>query len=235
MLRRLATALLSLSLAATSLTSTADARAFAAAPGAPARPDDQLADREIRLPRPSPRLSEATRARLRPVLAKRRAKNVAAFRAYARKGVYPHNFITNGELNVWIDGDGHMCAAATMIFKSGDKALVRQTAKDNNFIKLADVGEGALLDWILTSGLTHDEVVAIQAPMVGGPRDQPIDPIMPVEPEDWRVTEDRRLRARYEEVLAELVDERDANLEAAIDALVWRPDLVAQLLKARAT
>lgn len=239
MLRRLTTLVLSFSLAASSLTATADARAFAVAPGAPlptppAPPDGTqpaLEEMPPQLRKPAPRLNERTRARLRSALAARRAKNVAAFRAYAKRGVYPHNFITNGELNVWIDGDGHMCAAATMIFRSGAKALVRQVARDNNFIRLADVTDGPLLDWILTSGLTHAEVVAIQVPMVGGPRDP--DPSIPeTPPQDWRITEDARLRARYATVLSSLASDRAASLEAAIDALTFRPDLVAKLLRA---
>jgi hypothetical protein len=229
MLRRLATLALTFSLAASSFAGTADARAFAAAPGAPipVRPDSEQIEPPAALPRRTPELAPATRAHLRKLLASRRAKNVAAFRAYAKRGVYPHNFINNGELNVWIDGDGHMCAAATMIFKSGAKKLVKKVAKDNNYIRLADVTDGPLLTWILTSGLTHDEVVAIQAPMVGGPRPQP-EP-----PEDWRIVEDRRLRARYSEVLTMLDGATDASLDAAIDELAWRPDLVATLLTAR--
>lgn len=230
MLRRLSTLLLSLSLAASSLT-TADAHTFAVAPGAPVPSDPLLDEQPDQLRKPAPRLNERTRARLRTVLAARRTKNVAAFRAYAHRGVYPHNFITNGELNIWIDGDGRMCAAATMIFRSGQKALVRQVAKDNNFIRLADVSDGALLDWILTSGLTHDEVVAIQAPMVGGPREpMPIQHETP--PQDWRITEDARLRAVYAQVLVDLTSARADSLEAAIDALTFRPDLVAKLLRA---
>ena len=135
--------------------------------------------------------------------------------------------LTRGELNVWIDRDGHMCAAATMIFKSGARLLVKQVQRDNNNIKLADVTDGPLLDWILTSGLTHDEVVAIQAPMIGQPfRPEPELPV-----EDWRIAEDRRLRARYDEVLAMLANDRDASLDAAIDALAARPDLVAKLVR----
>lgn len=241
MLRRLSTLLLSLSLATTSFTATADARGFATAPGAPARPpshpdvpilDEMPQPHDHRIRRPEPRINARTRARLRAVLAARRTKNVATFRAYARRGVYPRNYITNDSLNVWIDGDGRMCAAATMIFRSGKKALVRQVARDNNFIRLADVTDGPLLDWILTSGLTHDEVIAIQAPTVGGPRgDWRMTPEEPA-PQDWRVTEAARLRAHYDEVLSDLSRDRADSLDSAIDALVWRPDLIAQLLGA---
>ncbi len=225
MLRRLATLTLALSMSLTAFAPEASARGFASAPA------DRLVeiDGADAIRRPTPRLSEETKARLKKVLASRRTRNVKAFRAYALRGVYPHNYVTSGELNVWIDNDGHMCAAATMIFKSGHKKLVRQTAKDNNYIRLADVTDGALMDWILTSGLTHAEVIAIQAPMVGGP-EMPVE--IPENPIDWRIAEDARLRALYNEVLVQLGQNRTDSLDAAVDALTFRPDLVAKLLAA---
>ncbi len=86
------------------------------------------------------------------------------------------------------------------------------------------------MDWILTSGLTHAEVIEIQAPMVGMPNDRGFEFPEPGT-EDWRIAEDRRLRAGYEQTLVNLADNRDASLEAAVDALVGRPDLVAKLLR----
>lgn len=213
MLRHLPALLLSLSLTTTAFTAaTADARSFAQPPAA----ETTAVEHET-----------PARAKLRAALKARRAKNVAAFRAYARRGVYPHNFTISGPLNVWIDEEGRMCAAATMIWKSGAKQLVRRTARDDNFVKLGDVTSGELLDWMLTSGLTQAEVALIQEPFMGRP-----EPIAP-EPgsELWRLAEDARLRARYAEVLATLAADPDASLDAAIDALADRPDLVRTLVK----
>lgn len=231
MLQRLATFALTLSLATTALTSTALARSFATAPGtdaagAPGMPRPfRIDDEEV-----APRISPAARARLRKVLASHRRKNVAAFRAYAGRGAYPHNYATDGALNVWIDEDGRMCAAATMIFRSGARKLVRHIARTDNNIKLGDVTDGAVMDWILTSGLTQDEVATIQEPFMG--RMQPMP--MPVEPapgsDDWKLAEDARLRARYTVVLAQLGGATDASLDAAVDRLAGRPDLVAKMI-----
>ncbi len=231
MLRRLCRLTIALSLSFGAVASTADARGFATAPGADpiTAPIPETLDMPPRVhPKRLPGMTEGQRAVVKKILASRRAKNVNAFRTYARRGVYPHNYINNGSLNVWIDGDGHMCAAATMIWKSGAKALVRQTKQDNNFIRLADVTDGALLDWILTSGLTHSEVIEIQAPMVGAPNRGIEFP----EPgtEDWRIANDRALRAGYEVTLENLAANRDASLESALDALDLRPDLVTKLL-----
>jgi hypothetical protein len=223
MFRRFAAVSLALSLAATAFTtSAADARSFARAPAGAEAPRQIQADAaEL------PRISPAARAKLRAVLTSRRARNVAAFRAYADRGSYPHNFDTSGALNVWIDQEGRMCAAATMIWKSGAKALVRQVAKDDNFIKLGVVTDGPVLDWMLTSGLTQSEVAAIQEPFMGHMEPEPIEPGSP----QWRLAEDARLRARYADVLVQLAANPDASLDAAIDALAWRPDLVAKLIK----
>jgi hypothetical protein len=66
--------------------------------------------------------------------------------------------------------------------------------------------------------------------MIGGPRDQLFP--LPEAPVDWRTAEDTRLRAVYAQVLTDLTTTRADSLEAAIDALTFRPDLVAKLLRA---
>ncbi len=220
MLRRLATLALALSLSTTAFTSTALARGFAQPPS-DAPSFGIVADEDAR-----PRISAEARARLRKVLARHRRTNIAAFSAYARKGVYPHNFRTSGSLNVWIDEDGHMCAAATMIFRSGAKKLVRDVGRNDNFIRLGDVTTGPVMDWILMSGLTQAEVAEIQEPFMGRP--EPIEPAPGSR--DWILAEDARLRARYAVVLADLNRDPAASLDAAIDRLTDRPDLVARLL-----
>lgn len=237
MFRRLAALALAATLS-TLATSTADARGFARPPEAGAPAIEPIAPEPARLmtqPERPPIVAPAVRARLKRVLASRRAKNIAAFRAYATRGVYPHNFVRDGALNVWIDEEGHMCAAATMIFRSGARSLVQQVGRDANYIHLADVSTGPVMDWILTSGLTQDEVATIQEPFMRVPEPQPMpepQPIVvaPVRMPSPRVAEDQRLKARYREVLALLASQQAPSLDAAIDRLATRPDLIAALL-----
>src|SRR5215468_1881850 len=92
------------------------------------------------------------RVAVEKALIARRAHNIAAFRAYMNAGIYPHNTVRPGPLNVWRDDDGRLCAAATMIDRDGKHALVQTTADTNNNVRLLDVTTGPLLDWILTSG-----------------------------------------------------------------------------------
>ena len=189
----------------------------------------QAADaRLVRVHPPAVSVERAQRAKLRAILAERRAKNVAAFRRYVVAGVYPHNVNPTPdvdgfgeELNIWIDNEGHRCAAAQMIWASGAHELVEQQAAADNLIRLANVTDGPLMDWILTSGLTHDEVVLIQRPFRRPP---------PQPPANWRKQADRRLRVKYDGIVRELARGRNASLDAAVDALMARPDLVEAML-----
>jgi len=171
------------------------------------------------------------RAALRAKLIENRAANLERFRAYRKAGVYPSNVYTRGLANVWRDQDGHYCAAATIIRASGQEALVARVAEQDNFIKLADVTSGPLLDWILTSGLTQAEVALIQRPfqpVVRRPVPQPERPV-PVEA-DLRAAETRRLAALYAEIEAKLVARQKGSIEQALDRLMQRPQLAAALL-----
>lgn len=189
----------------------------------------QIADARLVTARPAAvSVERAQRAKLRTILAERRAKNVAAFRKYVVAGVYPHNVNMTPdvdgfgeELNIWIDGEGHRCAAAQMIWASGAHELVEQQAATDNLIRLANVTDGPLMDWILTSGLTQDEVVLIQRPFRRPP---------PQHAANWRKKVDREMRAKYDGIVRELARSRNASLESAVDALMARPDLVEAML-----
>ena len=173
------------------------------------------------------------RAAVRAKLIANRATNLASFRAYQQRGVFPNNTYRKGKLNVWIDEAGNLCAAATMINDWGLGDLVHDVADQNNFIRLADVTQGPLMDWMLMSGLTRSEIIAIQEPgfMVGPPV-----PALAPEPEpilvdaDLRKAEDRRLTRRYKQVDAMIVKNQKASIEQAVDRLMKNPELVRKLI-----
>jgi hypothetical protein len=174
------------------------------------------------------------RAMVRAALARARAANLAAFRAYQKKGVFPSNSFKPGKLNVWRDADGHLCAAATIINASGQTGLVDRIAEQNNFIRLADVRQGPLMDWILTSGLTQDEIAAIQEPfmpVVDRPQLEPEQPL--VVDAKLREAEDARLRAKYRAVERMIVKNREKSLDLATDRLMKHPALARQLVAQR--
>jgi hypothetical protein len=177
---------------------------------------------------PSYRRIALDRAQLRAALARARAKNLAAFRDYQRKAVFPSNTFSDKTLNVWRDDAGHLCAAATIIKSSGQDALVERVAEQNNFIRLADVTAGPLMDWMLTSGFTQDEIVAIQKPFqpVGVRPTNPADPVVAVAVDGrLRAAEDQRLIAKYRQVDAMIVANQNTSLDAATDRLMRRPAL----------
>jgi hypothetical protein len=140
-------------------------------------------------------VSAVTLQQLTAALRAKRQQSLQAFSEYRNRRMYPHNTYQPGKLNVWIDEEGRTCAAATIIKQSGADALVAQTAEDNNFIRLADVRSGELMDWILTSGLTQQEIVMIQEPFMEVP--DPQEQIQLRAAQRARAAEDARLAAKY--------------------------------------
>lgn len=169
---------------------------------------------------PAPGHAELDRAALRSRLAQRRAVTIKRFLAYREARVYPMSDAGVGFQHVWLDARGNLCAAATLISYDWGRAAAERVAADNNQLQLAGVTKGALLDWMLTSGLTQHEIVAIQVPGFSDlqqPREQEI----------------QRLYAIYIDVERQLTGLADQSLDQAVDALMKRPDLARELLGGR--
>ena len=169
---------------------------------------------------------EAVRAKL----LERRAENLARFRAYQAKGVFPQNTFVKGKLNVWIDDAGNLCAAATLINASGKEELVKLVGEQTNFIRLGDVKQGPLMDWMLTSGFTQEEVVAIQAPMVYSGDEMRMWEQQRRVNDELRVAEAARLKKVYKTVERSIVKNQKKSIEVAVTRLMQHPDLAWQLL-----
>ena len=163
------------------------------------------------------------RAKLRAKLAARRDLNIQRFLAYREGRVYPVSS-TPGTKHLWFDESGNLCAAATLISAEWGVEATMRVGQENLNIRLADVKTGPLADWILMSGLTKHEIVAIQAPMIG-----------PGGGGEWRQpilvdAENERLYQLYTDVERQIRSLGDANLDLATDALMKRPDLARALL-----
>lgn len=178
---------------------------------------------------------QVDRAKVRAALIANRRANLARFRAYYRAGKYPSNVYADGLTNVWRDEDGRLCAAATIMKASGEGALVEKIAEQNNFIKLADVTQGPVLDWILTSGFTQAELVAIQKPFqrVGQieleEQDAQLKPIVVIDPK-LRTDETVRLTKLYRRIDVRLTKSSTSSLDLAVERLMKRPDLARDLV-----
>ncbi len=232
--RRLITHLATSLLLACSLTSVASAE-IARVPAPQSAPHFAQPPHQMHAPHLDDDLYEPpplTRAAVRDALLQARHRNLQFFRAYQKAGVFPSNVFQPNKLNVWRDRDGHFCAAATIIRASGMTDLVDRVAEQNNFIRLADVTQGPLMDWILTSGFTQDEIAMIQEPFdpVVEPRVEPTQPI--VVDARLRAAENARLRAKYTQVERALVKNEKKTIELAVDRLMKHPDLAWKLASA---
>jgi hypothetical protein len=163
---------------------------------------------------------------LRAALAKRRAEHLASFHRFRLTKVYPHNSYEPGMLNVWTDADGHLCAVATMMADAGQAPLVTQTASADNYVRVSQLADGPVLDWVLTSGLTQEEIVMIQAPTEA---DLEADAAAF---RRARRREDRRLAENYRATEQALRGEvmTNAGLDLAVSRLERRPELAAAVL-----
>lgn len=174
---------------------------------------------EVRMPARS-----LDRATLRAKLLERRAQNLAHFRAYQAKGSFPANTFLEGDLNVWIDDFGNICAAASIIKAGGGGDLVKRVGDQTNFIRLVDVKQGPLMDWMLMSGFTKEEIVAIQAPMVYiGDEDRRLN-------QQFQLAETARLKKLYKTVERSLLKNQKQSIELAVTRLMQHPDLAWKLL-----
>ncbi len=145
---------------------------------------------------------------LRNQLASARKLQIARLRAYAEARQFPRNTYGWGKVNVMIDDDGTICAAANLMVKAGQRALVTKTAKQNNFLRFADVRSGALMTWMLKSGLTQEEIAVIQEPYVFDPGDDPA----------FEKQEDDRLHTHF----INTIDMLEKNTAASLDIAVAR-------------
>lgn len=179
---------------------------------------------------PSMRAPVLDRDTVRAALLQARKANLARFRAYQKKGVFPSNTFGDGKLNVWRDDAGHFCAAATLILMSGNDDLVTRVAEQNNFIRLADVKQGPLMDWILTSGFTQAEIAAIQEPFMDVR--EPSEPTLAVVDPALRAAEDARLKAKYKQVDRMLVKNQNKSLDLAVDRLMKNQTLAWSVVHA---
>lgn len=170
---------------------------------------------------------------VRAALLARRAKNLATFRAYQKRAVFPNNTYNGKIINVWRDDAGDLCAVATMV-NSSDAALVARVADQTNFIRLGTVTTGPLMDWILQSGFTQDEIAQIQlpdSPVTRRPMPHPIERPIPVEA-NLRAIETARLVKQFKLVDAKLVKDQKASIELAVTRLMKKPQLAWQLIDA---
>ncbi|HEX8796205.1 MAG TPA: hypothetical protein VF765_34885 [Polyangiaceae bacterium] len=150
---------------------------------------------------------------VRAQLAAHRDEQMARLEAYSRAGQFPHDYTTAPSLHMFRDADGRLCAVANLVHQDGRDDLVETTVRTRNDLVVADVHDGPMLDWMLGSGLTQEELARIQAPapVLAAP------PVRPAPPRVDEVAMIAAIRAHIAQVEAELRANREKSLDVAVD------------------
>lgn len=167
----------------------------------------------------------------RVALAKQRSLQLARLRAYREAGQFTTDQ-AGRPASVFRDHAGRLCPMAYLIAASGRMDLVDKVARENNTLQLADVTEGPLWDWMLTSGLTREEIIRIQGIMRAGfdfelPRERGPTIMarrrLSTEPRVARIPSATRLRRdvvrKLDDVSRELTIANEVSLAVAVSRL----------------
>jgi hypothetical protein len=155
--------------------------------------------------------AEEVRTKKRAELAVHRKQQIARLHAYTEAGLFPiHSAATLARVHIFKDEAGRRCAIANLVHLDGQTALVDKMAKERNDVVVADEASGPLHDWVLTSGLTNEEVRRIQGEGFDGAFDTSLAP------EFIWAAERERIREHLQTVEMELVAATDRSLEVAL-------------------
>jgi hypothetical protein len=169
------------------------------------------------------------RVALRAQLAAHRAQQIAHLQAYGEAGQFPHNTTTAPSLHMFRDPEGRLCAVANLVQTDGRADLVETTVRDHNDLAVADVHDGPMMDWMVSSGLTQEELVAIQAPapmiMFTPPKPKhvtppPINVAKPTPPAMSESQMNAAILHHVEEMEAALKDGTERSLDVAVERYV---------------
>jgi hypothetical protein len=157
---------------------------------------------------------DMSRSAVRAQLARRRAQQLDELGAYAVRGEFPHNYALPTAAHVFRDAAGRLCAVANLVHQDGRDDLVDTTVREHNDLAVADVHDGPMLDWILGSGLTQEELARIQLPAAPLFRAAPVQvPALPNDEAQMNVAVVRHI----EQVQRELRANVDESLDLATD------------------
>jgi hypothetical protein len=117
----------------------------------------------------SDRSPAGSEAHWREKLGAQRERMIRRLHAYWTAGDFVQNPDPGGGPGHFIlDARGKPCPLASIIERSGRGDLVEEAARKNNNVKVVDLRDGPILEWILQSGLTQEECVLIQRPSLSG-------------------------------------------------------------------
>lgn len=107
--------------------------------------------------------SEPERAARRAALAAARAVQIERLRAYRDRGLFPLNHeFPSAAIPIFVDDHGTHCAVGHLMQLAGLEEAVQDIVRRDRYVYVPDVESGALVDWVLGSGLTQEEAALIQ-------------------------------------------------------------------------
>jgi hypothetical protein len=96
-------------------------------------------------------------------LALRRLVNMHRLRLYQWRGRFPVNeHVRDRAVPVFVDHYDTPCAVGHLMRESGWQEAVAEIEQTNDLVYVTDVREGALIEWVLNSGLIPEEAALIQ-------------------------------------------------------------------------
>ena len=96
-------------------------------------------------------------------LAANRSRHIARLHNYSAVGAFPLNTDFPGQLVPYFDDkEGTACAVWPLMRLDGQQDLVASISSSTNHIRIENVHDGPLLEWIRISGLTQDECALVQ-------------------------------------------------------------------------
>jgi hypothetical protein len=103
------------------------------------------------------------RARWHKRLAASRALQIKRLQAYRDRAKFPRNEgQAKRDVPIFVDAHGSDCAVGHLMRISGWEDAVDAFVAASNLVYVTDVTEGALVEWVTTSGLTQEEAALIQ-------------------------------------------------------------------------
>lgn len=146
-------------------------------------------------------------------LRERRELQISRVQAYADASQFPRNLDFRGRrVPYFVDDRGVPCAVANLMIQDGLQGEVDEIVRTNNHVRVMDVSQGALVDWVLGSGLLQEEAARIQ-PSYDFERPYPVP--TPVIEDPAVVRERERIRRHLGVVIAELRTSTNTSLPIA--------------------
>ena len=137
----------------------------------------QAEDKAPISPKAIPQVTSSKSADYQALKAAREAR-IAALKEYVKTGKFPwgkkgrktigkedpHYDVKHVQSHRFRGPNGALCALAHLIWQSGDQELVTKIEKHDNHYCLGKDKNAAVEAWVLSSGLTKEECLAIQEP-----------------------------------------------------------------------